>query len=54
MKDEKTVPKQEFEIKIMWGSRDLQGNWYPNPKLKMSPDEQYQENILNGYNIVTK
>jgi hypothetical protein len=28
-----------------WGSWDLSGNWHPNPLLKMSEDEQREQNI---------
>ena len=27
-----------------WGSVDLKGNWYPNPYLKMSAEQQFIEN----------
>lgn len=41
------------QIKIGWGSWEYISSticvWRHNPKLKMTEDEQYNENIKNGY-----
>jgi hypothetical protein len=35
---------------FMWGSVDILTNtWHPNPLLKMSADEQFQQNIDHGF-----
>ena len=37
-----------MSIKICWGY--FVGNvWYPNKLLIMSPDEQYRQNVKNGF-----
>lgn len=36
-------------IKIPWGCWDMNGTWYPNLNLSMSPEEQYRQNLKNGY-----
>jgi hypothetical protein len=40
-----------IKVRVLWGSLDLYGNWYPNPVLPMSADEQHKQNIENGYAI---
>lgn len=36
------------QIRVMWGSFDLAGRWYPNPHLSLSADEQYRQNVESG------
>jgi hypothetical protein len=36
-------------VKPPWGLFGLNGSWQANPLLKMTADEQYQQNVLNGY-----
>jgi hypothetical protein len=41
-------------VAVPWGVWDLSGNWHHNPKLKMSADEQYRQNVQNGFLTVMK
>lgn len=40
-----------MKVKILWGyyryNRDGSKTWYPNPRLKMPPNEQWRQNIEN-------
>lgn len=36
-------------IRCLWGIFDVNGNWYPNYALSLSPEEQYKQNVENGY-----
>lgn len=42
-------PKDERPIRFPLGMWDLKGNWYPNPNLDMSPEEQRAHNIRHGF-----
>lgn len=35
-------------VKLFWGSWTHDGYWLPNPRLQMSADEQYRQNVANG------
>lgn len=36
-------------IAIPFGTWDTKGNWYPNPRLQASADEQWAHNVKHGY-----
>jgi hypothetical protein len=38
-----------FRIAVPWGSFGPNGEWHPNPALKISADEQYRQNVKNGF-----
>lgn len=42
-------PVEDKHISIPLGLWDLNGNWQPNPLLKMSAAEQYAHNIKSGF-----
>lgn len=42
-------PEQQFILRICWGSFDANGGWHPNEKIAMTKDEQYAENVKNGF-----
>ena len=35
-------------LRVFWGLFDIDGNWHPNPYLRMSADEQRRQNIAAG------
>jgi len=43
-----TVEEKAF-VKCPWGFWDLDGNWFYNPNILMSENEQRKQNIINGY-----
>jgi hypothetical protein len=34
-----------FALNVMWGSFSANGDWYPNPCLSISADDQYISNV---------
>lgn len=38
-----------FVLRVPWGVFDLQGGWQPNRFLNKTVDEQYAENVGNGF-----
>lgn len=52
LKSEKRIvkPKPQAEkVTAPWGIFGMNGEWEPNPKIKMSFTSQYRENVKNGY-----
>jgi len=37
------------EVKIPWGMWDIYGGWTPNRNIEMSEQEQFRQNLENGY-----
>lgn len=41
-----------FPLAVCWGHFEYAGRnlrWHPNPWLSITPDQQYAENMRNGY-----
>ena len=36
-------------VKWLWGTIDIQGNWKCNPCVAMTEEQQYLDNVRNGY-----
>ena len=49
--DQPARSTDSFTLKVPWGIFGFNGYWEPNPFLKMTPRQQYEENIRNGYKI---
>jgi hypothetical protein len=43
---------QVFAVPL--GAWDLSGNWYPNMRLLMTPEEQREHNIRNGFDCLLR
>lgn len=39
----------KFKLTVPWGVFGLNGEWQPNPLLKMPEDEQRRQNVEHGY-----
>lgn len=46
--DEKAAADRRL-LRVCWGIFDIDGNWRPNPWLRMSADQQRRENIEAGH-----
>lgn len=39
----------QYEVRVCWGYFDIYGNWFPNPFIEISEDEQFRCNVENGF-----
>lgn len=46
--DEKAAANRQMH-RVCWGLFDLDGNWRPNPYLRMSAEEQRRQNVASGF-----
>jgi hypothetical protein len=48
MTDDEKAAADRAMLRVCWGIFDIDGNWRPNPWLRMTADEQRQQNIAAG------